>query len=95
MPTDNGSLWPAFWMSPNQAVYGGWPRSGEIDIVEARTHDSTFAAADAHWGLGDKQKRHLQGRTTTDDIGQWHTYALKWEEGRLEYYLDGRHYSNL
>ena len=35
---ENGSLWPAFWMSPNEAKYGGWPRSGEIDILETRSY---------------------------------------------------------
>lgn len=26
----------AIWMLPTDSVYGNWPRSGEIDIVEAR-----------------------------------------------------------
>ena len=29
-------LWPAVWMLPAQHVYGQWPASGEIDIVESR-----------------------------------------------------------
>lgn len=29
-------IWPAIWMLPTDSVYGNWPRSGEIDIVEAR-----------------------------------------------------------
>ena len=29
-------MWPAFWMMPNDSVYGGWPHSGEIDIMEAK-----------------------------------------------------------
>ena len=32
MPT-NKSTWATFWMSPQEAKYGGWPKSGEIDIV--------------------------------------------------------------
>ena len=26
--------WPAIWMLPTNSVYGGWPDSGEIDIME-------------------------------------------------------------
>lgn len=29
-------LWPAIWMLPRDNVYGPWPRSGEIDIMESR-----------------------------------------------------------
>lgn len=28
--------WPAIWLLPEAWVYGGWPNSGEIDIVETR-----------------------------------------------------------
>lgn len=48
MPKSN-SVWPAFWMSPQDSVYGGHPRSGEIDIMEARGFDPTHANGDAHW----------------------------------------------
>ena len=34
LPSGQGS-WPAFWMMPTNEVYGTWPRSGEIDILEA------------------------------------------------------------
>ncbi|KAJ9598215.1 hypothetical protein L9F63_011098 [Diploptera punctata] len=27
-------LWPAIWLLPKHNVYGDWPRSGEIDMVE-------------------------------------------------------------
>ncbi|XP_069683835.1 beta-1,3-glucan-binding protein-like isoform X2 [Periplaneta americana] len=29
-------LWPAIWMLPKNWVYGDWPRSGEIDIMESK-----------------------------------------------------------
>lgn len=28
-------LWPAIWLMPRDNVYGNWPLSGEIDLVEA------------------------------------------------------------
>jgi beta-glucanase (GH16 family) len=36
-------LWPAIWMLPRDNVYGEWPRSGEIDILEARGNNYTYA----------------------------------------------------
>lgn len=35
-------LWPAIWMLPSDNVYGPWPRSGEIDIMESRGNNYTY-----------------------------------------------------
>eukprot|EP00947_MAST-08B_sp_MAST-8B-sp1_P006234 g6234.t1 len=29
-------LWPAIWLLPENSKFGGWPTSGEIDIMESR-----------------------------------------------------------
>ena len=97
----NKSTWPGFWMSPNNSPYGpGWPDWGEIDIVEAKGSDHQFAASDAHWR--DKNTptgqtgshRNRQGvipssKFGTNDTTEWHTYGVKWTEGKLEYFIDG------
>jgi len=33
-PSGSG-LWPALWMMPKNSSYGGWPKSGEIDVFES------------------------------------------------------------
>ena len=98
----NKSTWPAFWMSPNNSPYGpGWPDWGEIDIVEAKGSNRQFAASDAHW----RDKNTPTGQTgshrnrqgvippskfgTGNDTTEWHTYGVKWTEGKLEYFIDG------
>lgn len=43
-------LWPALWLMPRHSVYGGWPRSGEIDLMEARGNWNMFAG-DTHIGV--------------------------------------------
>nr|AOV81831.1 3-glucan binding protein [Anopheles coluzzii] len=35
MPTGDW-LWPAVWLLPKRQVYGTWPASGEIDLLESR-----------------------------------------------------------
>lgn len=37
-------LWPAIWMLPVNDVYGAWPASGEIDIMEARGNGISYPA---------------------------------------------------
>jgi len=55
-------LWPAIWMLPQDNVYGPWPNSGEIDIMESRGNGPSYIAdtgqhmgcdsygATLHWG---------------------------------------------
>lgn len=98
----NKSTWPGFWMSPNNSPYSaGWPDWGEIDIVETKGSNHQFAASDAHW----RDKNTPTGQTgshrnrqgvippskfgTNNDTTEWHTYGVKWTEGKLEYFIDG------
>ena len=95
MPAGKG-VWPAFWMMPEDSKYGGWPRSGEIDIMEyspsttqsavySTVHHSTSASnqqADTYPSLGRKEI----GDATT----QWHTYGLLWTENYIKAIYDGK-----
>ncbi len=96
-PTGNG-MWPAFWMLPQPTttqnssnIYGGWPTSGEIDIMEAKGRlkdkvDTTLHYATANGGHR-YQGEQTQLITPTDD---WHTYALEWTEEYLAWIIDGK-----
>ncbi len=42
--------WPAIWMMPTSEVYGAWPRSGEIDIVEHVGYDQDKVHTTIHTG---------------------------------------------
>jgi beta-glucanase (GH16 family) len=50
-------LWPAIWMMPEDSVYGIWPLSGEIDIMESRGNARGYGSggretvsSTIHWG---------------------------------------------
>src|SRR5262249_25242655 len=49
LPTGRG-IWPALWMLPQQDKYGGWPRSGEIDVMEARGQEPNKVLGTLHYG---------------------------------------------
>lgn len=51
LPKGKG-IWPAFWMMPQNSVYGGWPRSGEIDIMEMVGHEPNKVYGTLHYGPG-------------------------------------------
>ena len=41
-------IWPAIWMLPTDWSYGGWPESGEIDIMEHVGHDEGRVHGSVH-----------------------------------------------
>ena len=46
-------LWPAIWLLPSDDAYGGWPTSGEIDIVESRGNDrDACGPGQGNWHFG-------------------------------------------
>ncbi|TPV59722.1 glycoside hydrolase family 16 protein [Aestuariibacter sp. GS-14] len=104
LPSGQGS-WPAFWMLPTDYVYGGWPRSGEIDIMEAvnlKVADAdgnveAYVHGTLHYGQewpNNKKsgKAYLlaDGANPADDF---HTYAIEWQEGEIRWYMDGYLYA--
>ncbi|KAK7203187.1 concanavalin A-like lectin/glucanase domain-containing protein [Myxozyma melibiosi] len=95
-------LWPALWMLPTDNVYGDWPSSGEIDIVESRGNDHTYAdggnnvmTSTLHWGPTSDTDMYYKttGRTKlkrTTFADSFHTFGLEWNEKYISTYLDGR-----
>lgn len=44
-------LWPALWLMPTHSIYGTWPRSGEIDLMESRGNRDLFDWNGGHIGV--------------------------------------------
>lgn len=91
LPAGTG-LWPAFWMMPADNVYGGWPLSGEIDIMEARGRLLNEVNGTIHFGEKRPFNRSLGGSYTlpsTTDITEYHVYGVEWRENLIIWYVDG------
>ncbi len=87
-------LWPAIWMLPTYHVHGGWPNSGEIDIMEHRGDMPHRVFGTIHY-LGGDLKRELKGgtRDMPEDLSDdFHVYAIEWEVGEIRWYIDGEEY---
>ncbi|MCL2287415.1 MAG: carbohydrate binding domain-containing protein [Firmicutes bacterium] len=92
LPMGN-ALWPAFWMMPENSIYGGWAASGEIDIMESRgrEHDRTSGAI--HFGGQWPHNTFTAGyyrfpNFPDNNIRQFHTYAIEWEPGEIRWYVN-------
>ncbi len=104
MPFGQGSF-PAFWMMPSDDVYGGWPNSGEIDIVETVNLKTVneegvvenHAYGTLHYGPNLEEHAHsgaaysLPGGVNPAD--DFHVYAIEWQEGQIRWYVDNYLYA--
>lgn len=93
LPTGRGT-WPAFWMLPTDWEYGGWPDSGEIDIMEHVGYDpgvvhGTVHTKDYNHMIGTQVGQHKNIATAQTE---YHVYACEWTPDVIRMYIDGNHY---
>ena len=93
LPKGKGT-WPAIWMLPIDWKYGGWPMSGEIDIMEHVGFDSGVVHGTLHSGKYNHIKRTQQeGKINIADCSDaFHVYAIEWEENEIRFYVDDKMY---
>lgn len=88
-------IWPAFWMLGADIGKVGWPRSGEIDIMENIGKEPGIVHGTVHGPgySGDKAfggpSKLPAGQRYADDF---HVFAVEWEPGEIRWYRDGEHY---
>jgi beta-glucanase (GH16 family) len=93
IPTGRGT-WPAIWTLGENRREVGWPRCGEIDIME----NVGFVPAVIHANIHTAAYNHTRGtgKGNRIDAGKpwetFHTYAVEWWPDRLEFFLDDTRY---
>ena len=97
LPQGQG-YWPAFWMMPENDVYGGWAASGEIDIMESAGATPNKVGGAIHYGgqypnntYTAKDYYFPEGSNATS----MNVYAVEWEPGEIRYYVNDVLYQTL
>ncbi|MCK5940442.1 MAG: glycoside hydrolase family 16 protein [Planctomycetes bacterium] len=94
LPEGRG-IWPAIWMLPTDERYGGWARSGEIDIMENVGHEPSVVHGTIHFGDAWPKNQSSGGRfeleqgTFADDF---HVFAIEWQRDEIRWFVDGERY---
>ncbi len=81
-------------MLPTDWEYGGWPQSGEIDIMEHVGYDPNVVHGSIHTlaynhTIGTQKTAKLTIPTATT---AFHKYAIEWFEDRIDFYIDNTKY---
>lgn len=90
LPSGTGT-WPAFWMMPQSSVYGSWPRSGEIDIMEHVGYDPDMISFAIHTrNQNGSSGNNWYSQVRPGNVEQeFHLYSIEWLEDRIAFYIDG------
>ena len=86
--------WPAIWMLPTDWDYGGWPESGEIDIMEqvGFNPDTVFASIHTQTYNHVIGTQKTRGTFIEKSSTEFHDYSLEWQPDTINIFLDGRKY---
>lgn len=85
--------WPAFWTLGTDITAKGWPKCGEMDIMEHlcgakpdiayQTIHGNLRFSNNAWGIG-------YAYTASSDLGlAYHLYAILWKKNSITLYVDG------
>jgi beta-glucanase (GH16 family) len=100
LPTTGNGLWPAFWMLGEDYPTVGWPRCGEIDILEmgnvsgiSQAKQDRFFNGACHWG--EVWTYNAQNSTAPYSLqDDFHLYTMIWDDANIKFYLDLDKYPN-
>ncbi|MCK6616910.1 MAG: glycoside hydrolase family 16 protein [Cyclobacteriaceae bacterium] len=96
LPRGRGT-WPAIWMLPTDWAYGGWPASGEIDIMEHVGFDPGVIHGTIHTeSYNHHKKTQKEGiMTVADAQDSFHVYSIDWRADKIDFFVDDKLYHSV
>jgi len=89
LPTGRGT-WPAIWFMPLMSVYGGWPNSGEIDLMEYVGYDPYVVHSTLHTEFNHNPYNPVSyHKTVSDAETAFNDYEMIWSPGQILTYVNG------
>jgi beta-glucanase (GH16 family) len=92
-PAGRGT-WSAHWMMPATSIYyGGWPNSGEIDIMEFVGYEGNRIHSTVHTEMFNHKKGTQRGGTEYLDTAasEFHVYKMEWLPDKIIFTVDDEH----
>jgi beta-glucanase (GH16 family) len=93
LPHGRGT-WPAIWMLSSDWKYGGWPESGEIDIMEHVGYDMGVVHGTIHTlAYNHIKQTQKEGKiNVASPEKDFHIYGIEWTKDKIDFLADGAIY---
>ena len=91
LPAGRGT-WPAIWTLGTDISEVGWPRCGEIDIMEF----VGFQPGVIHFNIHTAKYNHVAGTNKGDRMAvadaseAFHVYAIEWDARKIDFFVNAR-----
>jgi beta-glucanase (GH16 family) len=81
--------WPAIWMMPEVPVaYGGWPNSGEIDIMEHVNYATVVHNTIHNSAVTNAAGSSTATRAAAYNVDEFNTYGIIWTPTAIQFYVN-------
>lgn len=91
--TEGKGIWPALWMLGGNISTVGWPKCGEIDIMENIGHLPSVSYGTLHWDS--EGHKYMGGSYTLPSgkfISDFHVFTVDWTPNNITWYVDGQQF---
>lgn len=94
LPQGQGT-WPALWLLGGNIDQVGWPRCGEIDIMEHGDGPNGLVSSSVHLPNANGDHYYVRGdQRIENESTEFHIYRMDWYESRIQFYVDGVRHHN-
>lgn len=83
-----GGTWPALWMLGSNFNTVGWPKCGEIDIMEYVGNNPGTVQSALHTPSSSGNTVNVQSTDISNETTEFHTYSLIWSENQISFLVD-------
>jgi len=88
-------VWPAVWMLGTNITQVGWPRCGEIDIMEFVGKEPDGIHGTVHYAIAGQHQSDGGTLKTSRPFDAYHVYAVEWTPERIDFYYDTTKYHSV
>jgi beta-glucanase (GH16 family) len=82
-------MWPAFWTLGGNISTVGWPRCGEIDVLEWHSNEPSWMKSATHWYANGAAQHWGTGANRGYSVADgFHLYEVEWTANRMIFRLD-------